>query len=120
MFVGCFPIIHVVVGILLITDSFPDQRPHELDSVAGWIFVAVGGMVTFGAWLLGAAVIVAGRNLAAHKAYTYCLVIAGIECMFMPFGTALGVYTIVTLNQPSVRNLFQGHRTAPPLPRTRI
>jgi hypothetical protein len=36
----------------------------------------------------------------------YCLVVAGIECIFMPFGTVLGVFTIIVLMRPSVRNLF--------------
>lgn len=36
----------------------------------------------------------------------YCLVMAGIECMFMPFGTVLGVFTIIVLMRESVQKLF--------------
>jgi len=44
------------------------------------------------------------------------MVIAGIECLFMPFGTVLGVFTLVVLVRPSVKELFlrnQGNEPAP-------
>jgi len=31
---------------------------------------------------------------------------AGVECMFMPFGTVLGVFTIIVLMRPSVKEIF--------------
>ena len=31
---------------------------------------------------------------------------AGIECIFMPFGTVLGVFTIIVLMRPSMKELF--------------
>ena len=34
------------------------------------------------------------------------MVIAGVCCMFMPLGTILGVFTLVTLNKDSVKELF--------------
>ena len=43
----------------------------------------------------------------------YCLVVAAIECLFIPFGTVLGVFTIVVLNRSSVRSLFRDGRPKP-------
>ena len=34
------------------------------------------------------------------------MVIAGIECFIMPFGTVLGIFTILTLIKPETRQLF--------------
>ncbi len=34
------------------------------------------------------------------------LVMAGIECLFMPFGTALGVFTIIVLIRDDVKTMF--------------
>jgi hypothetical protein len=31
---------------------------------------------------------------------------AAISCIFMPFGTVLGVFTIIVLLRPSVKELF--------------
>jgi hypothetical protein len=36
------------------------------------------------------------------------MVIAALLCMFMPFGTVLGVFTIIVLVRDSVKALFNG------------
>ena len=36
----------------------------------------------------------------------YCLVVAAVECIFMPFGTVLGVFTIIVLMRPGVKERF--------------
>lgn len=36
----------------------------------------------------------------------FCLIMAGIACLFMPFGTVLGVFTIVVLTRESVREMI--------------
>ncbi len=36
----------------------------------------------------------------------FCLVMACVACLFMPFGTVLGVFTIIVLARPSVQTLF--------------
>jgi hypothetical protein len=33
--------------------------------------------------------------------------VAALSCAFMPFGTVLGVFTIVVLVRPSVKQLFE-------------
>lgn len=37
----------------------------------------------------------------------YCLVIAGLSCLFMPFGTVLVVFTLITLMKEPVKELFE-------------
>jgi hypothetical protein len=51
-------------------------------------------------------VILAGRYITKRRHYIFCLVIASLNCLFMPFGTILGVFTIVILMRPSVKELF--------------
>jgi hypothetical protein len=48
----------------------------------------------------------AGIFLGRRKHYTFCLVMGCIECVFFPFGTALGVFTILVLVRESVKQLF--------------
>ena len=64
-------------------------------------------MFLFG-WAFAACVAYAGRCLNERRHYTFCMVMAGIACMFMPFGTILGVFTIIVLVRPSVKALFNG------------
>ena len=45
---------------------------------------------------------------------------AGVECLFMPVGTVLGVFTIIVLVRDSVKAIFnhQGpHESYRPVPR---
>jgi hypothetical protein len=55
-------------------------------------------------------ILIAGRCLSRRKGYSFALVIACIECLFVPFGTILGVFTIVALSRESVKALFSGTR----------
>jgi hypothetical protein len=55
---------------------------------------------------LAICIAVAGRKLDRRTGHLYCLVIAGLECFFMPFGTVLGVLTILVLIRPSVKLMF--------------
>jgi len=60
-------------------------------------------IITF---VLGICEIVAGRKIKCCKSRTFCRVIAGINCIILPIGTVLGVFTYVVLNRPSIRALF--------------
>jgi hypothetical protein len=35
---------------------------------------------------------------------------AAVECLFMPFGTVLAVFTLVVLLRPAVKQLFEANR----------
>ena len=37
----------------------------------------------------------------------YCLVMAGVESLFFPLGTVLGVFTIIVLFRKSVKEMFE-------------
>ena len=100
---ACFPIIHVVIGILVVTGKMGHNPPEAF----GYIFLFVGLFFILAGWGLAACMFYAGRCLATRKSYTFCFVVAAIECILVPIGTALGVFTILVLQRPSVRKLFQ-------------
>jgi len=101
---ACFPLIHFFVGLGIATGAIPDA-PGEAKIIGVGLMVFAGLFILAG-WALAVAMVLAGRNLANRTHYTYCLVVAGIECMLMPFGTVLGVFTIVVLVRESVKWLF--------------
>jgi hypothetical protein len=104
---SCFPFIHVVMGVLMVSGAFDGQSSGEAPpAFVGWMFIVIGSLFILFGWSLSVCVIVAGRKLSKLRSRLYCLVIAGIECMFMPFGTVLGVFTIVVLMKDSVKELF--------------
>jgi hypothetical protein len=45
--------------------------------------------------------------LSERRNPTFIMVIAAIQCLNMPLGTALGVFTIVVLQRASVKRLFE-------------
>lgn len=119
--VGCFPLIHLTVGLGMLFGDFPVQPgahppPEGLFGMVGGMFVVVAAMIIAVLWGLGASMIVVGRSLQKRRFHTFCLVIAFLEAMFAPLGTILGLCTILLLVQPSVRARFEGEKVDPPAP----
>jgi hypothetical protein len=104
---ACIPIIHVGIGVLFIVA--PHVFGHGKDqppAFVGWLLVVLGGFIIVLGWTFAALVLFAGRCIARRRHYTYCFVIACIECLSMPFGTVLGVFTILVLSRAAVREQF--------------
>jgi hypothetical protein len=104
---ACIPIIHVVFGLVLIVaprlfGHGSDQPPAFL----GWLFVILGIFIILVGWTVAVLVLIAGRCIARRRHYTFCFVVACLECLSVPFGTVLGVFTILVLNRQSVKALF--------------
>lgn len=99
-----FPLIHIAIGIAMLCGAFEgkDAPPRFL----GLFFVILPSIFMLCGWAMAVCIIVAGRKLARYRARTYCLVIAAIECIFVPFGTILGVFTIIMLMKDSVKAMF--------------
>jgi hypothetical protein len=103
---GLFPIFHLAMGIAIVTGSLDGARGGSPPIWFGLIFVFAALLTMLCMWALSAAVWIAGNRLKRHRNHTYCLVVASLECMFMPFGTVLGVFTIIVLTRPSMKALF--------------
>jgi hypothetical protein len=72
----------------------------------GWLFMLMGAtFVTLG-WSLAGLVLYAGRSIKARRRHTFCLVVAGLCCLFMPFGTMMAVFDFIVLSRPTVKALF--------------
>lgn len=104
-----FPLIYTTIGAIFVfvarhgTAKPGEELPPEF---LGWIFVGIGSFL----FLLGIAmvicILITGRCLSRRKGYSCALVMACIECLFVPFGTILGVFTIIVLSRESVKALF--------------
>lgn len=75
--------------------------------LVGWFFMAfAGGFIVLGL-TVATCVALAGRFLARRKHYLFCLIVAGVTAaMCMPFGTMLGVFSIIVLVRPAVKEAF--------------
>ncbi len=110
---SCLPFIHVFIGLAMLSGKFAGRSgaaPPE--PLFGWLFVIMGAVFIVCGWSLAVCMAIAGKKLKARRGRTFCMVIAGIECLLMPFGTILGVFTLVVLNKESVRALFDAQPPA--------
>ncbi|MEP6925391.1 MAG: hypothetical protein ABI954_13065 [Pyrinomonadaceae bacterium] len=109
-FFACFPLIHLTMGLFFLFAPLPEnpQKPGDAAvlKVMGAFFVIIPAIIILIGWTLAILTIIAGRKLSKHQSYTYCLIVAGIVCVFMPFGTVLGVFTIIVLLRDSVKTIF--------------
>ena len=53
-----------------------------------------------------------GFFLRQRRRRTFSLVMAGINCMNMPLGTVLGVFTVIVLLRESVRQAYAAREHA--------
>jgi hypothetical protein len=104
---GCMPIFHIVIGLGMVTGTMDifdgGNRPPDF---FGYFFIAGGLFMMAMMWALAIAIFMAASCLKNRRRYIFCLVVAGFECLFAPFGTVLGVFTILVLSRPSVKALF--------------
>ncbi len=102
-------IIHLIIGIVAVVspESMADKDGTVPPVLFGWMFLLFGSAAILMGWAFAICLIFAGRFLAKRKNYLFCMIIAGLSCLNMPFGTILGVFTIIVLMRPSVKELFE-------------
>ena len=112
-----FPLLYSVMGgFLLYAAQHPGSNNQEPPpAFLGWIFIVLGAVFFLAGVTMAICILIAGRCLSRRKRYSFALVIACIECLFVPFGTILGVFTIFVLSRESVKALFSGAQTPAPL-----
>src|SRR4051812_30805273 len=82
-----FGLIHLVIGLMMALHP-ESLRPanSQPPPFFGFFFAGMGAAIVFFGWAFAGCLFYAGRCLGRRKHYTYCLVIACVACMFMPFG----------------------------------
>ena len=104
-----FPLLYTTIGAIFIfvarhgTAKPGEELPPEF---LGWIFVGLGSFLFLLGITMAICILITGRCLSRFKCYSFTLVMACVECLFIPFGTILGVFTIIVLSRESVRALF--------------
>lgn len=102
-----FPLIHLAMGLFLIFAGDDMSKSGDAPpAFVGWLFVGIAVVLIVAGLSLAALMLMTGRKIAQRKGYTFCQVMAGMECLFMPFGTILGVFTLIVLSRDSVKRLF--------------
>jgi len=109
-FFALFGLIYVAMGLAMLGGALPvgkEQSAEELQTV-GIIVTAVGGGVCGFLFLLALMNYLCGRWLSAGRNRTFCFVCAILTLLSVPYGTLLGIFTIIVLSRDSVIARFRG------------
>jgi hypothetical protein len=71
-----------------------------------WLFGIIGTAFTLFATVAAGLKLFTAIRLKERRSRVLCLVTAGLSCLEIPYGTALGVMTFVVLGRASVRQMF--------------
>ena len=76
--------------------------PQEFFHILKWFYMVFGGLLI----ICSVANLLSGLWIRMRKQRMFSLVVAGLNCMQIPFGTTLGVFTIIVLIRDSVREIY--------------
>ena len=84
-------------------------RPGEVmpPVFVGFFMFGFFGLFVLCGLALGISTIFSGRFIKQRKHRLFSLIVAGINCMMFPFGTALGVFAFIVLVRDSVRRVYE-------------
>jgi hypothetical protein len=77
--------------------------PDIFFSVFRWFYAVFGALIAAG----GVGNFLSGLFIRRRTNRTFSIVMAGINCISFPFGTLLGVFTIIVLLRASVREIYE-------------
>ncbi len=107
---ACLPLIHVAIGIMMVTQpaAFGGHNQGPPPPVFfGYLFAGMGAFFVLLGWAAAVCTFISGRYLARRRNRLFSFVMAAFLCMFVPFGTVLGIFTIIVLSRESVRRMYE-------------
>jgi hypothetical protein len=105
---SCMFLIHLSIGlfVLLRPESMSGPEGDLPPEFIGYLFTFVGGLFFLLGIAFSGSVIYSGILLRKQKKYLFSFVMGCIECIFLPFGTVLGIFTIIVLSKESVKRIY--------------
>jgi hypothetical protein len=119
-FYALFGLFYVFIGVGIgaafrhapeFTSKTGDQPPAFI----GWIFAGFGLAFLIFMSALALLKLRAASSIKRRRSRTFCMVIAGITCVEIPYGTVLGILTFMVLGRDSVMRLFDSSAASQPV-----
>lgn len=80
-------------------DNWQAEAGCSLLGVMLFVFIVLGGYAVLN--------LLAGRALQTRSNYVLTMLASAVNCLNLPLGTLLGIFTLVTLSDPQVKALFE-------------
>jgi hypothetical protein len=107
------PALYIAFGVAMLTGALDGKgSANPPPPFFGWMAIVMGALLMLAGAMCVVLVILAGRFLSTRRHWTFCVVVAALLCAFFPFGTVLGVFTILVLSKDEVRREFEAARAA--------
>ena len=104
-FFSLFGLMYAFLGVMF--KKFPAAKGNEVPpEFLGWMFMIIGLSVVFIGFVIAALKWQTARCMKERRSLLFCRIIAGFSCLGFPYGTILGIVTLITLGKTSVSQLF--------------
>jgi hypothetical protein len=100
-----FPLMYFAIGWFFL-HAPPPKQGEPPPAFVGYLFMGIGAVLFLLGQSFAACVFAAGRCNRSRKYYWFVFIMVCFQCAFFPFGTVLGVFTIVVLSRPAVKQMF--------------
>ncbi|MDB4947307.1 MAG: hypothetical protein JWP97_6841 [Labilithrix sp.] len=102
--IGHYWVMSSVFGALSqVADPKHGAFPFAMFDYVKWVYPVFGAIIL----ISGVLNLISASAIKARKHRTFSLVVAGLNCLHMPLGTILGIFTIMVLMRDSVREIYQ-------------
>jgi hypothetical protein len=91
----------------------PPFDPKQFFAAIKWFYLFAGAVCVFSA----ISNLASGFFIRARRCRIFSLIIAGVDCLQFPFGTALGIFAFIVLLRASVRVAYERPAGQPYSPR---
>lgn len=105
----CFSLFFILYAFIGIIIGNSEEWSHKIDSYPfnpGLIFIVIGGLGLLISIVMGILTLMASKYLKDVKNYNFIFVMAILNCLTGILGILLGIFTIVELTKPEVKQLF--------------
>ena len=105
----CFSLFFIFYAFLgTIFSNIEDFK--NLDFNPGIIFMVIGAIGFIFTVIFGVLTLIASKKLKEVKGYNFIYVVAILNCLTGVLGILLGVFTLVELTKPHIKQLFEENK----------
>ena len=121
-FIALYGLVYVAMGVMIAVSPNNDwvTEPGQAapPDLFGWFLAGIGVAMVLLCAIVAALQVLTGFWIRKRRRRVLCMVVAGITCLGIPYGTLLGVLTFIVLGRSSVGRCFApsgpGMEAAPP------
>jgi len=113
-FIGLFGLVYLGLGAGMAGGAFGRAAAGAPPAAFGAGLMLVGGAIVLAAGAFAALPVILALLLRRRAELGLCRLIACLECLMAPFGTVLGIYTLIQLERPSLQSRFGPNPVPPP------